>query len=335
MVTVEIKDIQAAAERIKAYRTPIATCSSLNSLVSGKVGPVELFFKCELFQKTGVAFKIRGATNAVKLLSDEEAAKGVVAHSSGNHAQALALAAQQRGIPAYVVMPRTAPEVKKAAVRRYGATIVECEPTQEARQQTADRLVQETGATLIHSSNNANVIAGQGTIAVELIAQTEEQGISLDALVLPVGGGGMLSGCSVAAKALNPHIKVFAAEPELVNDAFRSYSSKTRQCNPSGKTSVADGLAANISELAFQLVMTNVDGIFTVTETQIVKAMDLVWTRMKLCIEPSAAVPLAVVVFNTDFHKHIQENSIRNIGIVLSGGNVDHVRAVKLFETHI
>ncbi|KAF7728334.1 hypothetical protein EC973_006275 [Apophysomyces ossiformis] len=160
-------------------------------------------------------------------------------------------------------MPRTAPEVKKAAVRRYGAAIVECEPTQEAKEQNsneAGRLVQETGGTFIHPSNNANVIAGQGTIAVEFIAQTEEQGVSLDGLVLPVGGGGMLSGCTV-----------FAAEPELVNEAFRFYSTKTRQCNPSGKTSVADGLTGNISELAFELVMTNVDGIFTVTETQIVE----------------------------------------------------------------
>ncbi|KAF7731533.1 hypothetical protein EC973_009297 [Apophysomyces ossiformis] len=333
MVTIE--DIQAAAARIQVHRTPVLKCSTLDSLVSEKIGSVELFFKCELLQKTGGmtnTFKIRGATNAVNLLTEQEAARGVVTHSSGNHAQAIAFAAQQRGIPAYVVMPRNAPEVKKAAVRGYGATVVECEPTQEKRQEVTEQLARETGATLIHPFNNVNVIAGQGTIATEFIAQTDEQGTPLDALLVPVGGGGMLSGCSIAAKALNPRIQVFAGEPDTVNDAFRSYSTKTRQSNPTGQASIADGLSANIGELTFPLIINNVDGIFTVSEAEIVKAMKLVWTRMKLCIEPSAAVPLAVALFSIDFHERARKEGLRKIGIVFSGGNVDHAHAVNLFE---
>ncbi|KAG0174923.1 hypothetical protein DFQ28_003652 [Apophysomyces sp. BC1034] len=333
MSTVSIEDIQAAATRIDVHRTPVLTCSTINALVSEKAGPVELFFKCELFQKTG-AFKIRGATNAILQLSEADAAKGVVTHSSGNHAQAIALAATQRGIPAYVVMPYNAPDVKKEAVRGYGATLVGCEPTQEARDKKAKEIAEETGATFIHPFNNVHVIAGQGTMALEFISQTDEQGTPLDAIMTPAGGGGMLSGCSIAAKALNPRIKVFAAEPEIVDDTFRSYSTRTRQSNPSGQSSIADGLAGNIGDITFPLVLANVDGVFTVTEAHIVKAMQLVWTRMKLCIEPSAAVPLAVALFNADFHERVRKEGIHKIGIVFSGGNVNHAHAVKLFEMY-
>lgn len=281
------------------------------------------------------AFKIRGATNAVQLLSDAQASKGVVTHSSGNHAQALALAARQRGITAHVVMPRTSPEVKKAAVRGYGAHVVECEPTQAAREATARQIMEETGATFVHPYNHPHVMAGQGTIALEALAQTAEEKTPLDCLIVPVGGGGMLSGCSVATKSLSPHVKVFAAEPEAVNDTYRSFKSKSPQKNdPSKPLSVADGLLTNLGEIAFQVVMEHVDDVFVVTEEMIVRAMHLVWGRMKLCIEPSAAVGLAVALYNPEFAKTVKDQNLRRIGIVLCGGNVDFARAVALFQAH-
>ncbi|ORZ21632.1 tryptophan synthase beta subunit-like PLP-dependent enzyme [Absidia repens] len=379
---ITIEDIQAAAARINVHRTPVLTSSTLNAIASTNSGcPVELYLKCEPLQKTG-SFKIRGATNAVNLLSNTEASKGVVTHSSGNHAQALAKAAQDRGIPAYVVMPNNAPQVKKDAVRSYGGTIIECEPTQEARENTAEKVIQETGATFIHPFNNVNVMAGQGTVALELITQTNEQGTVLDGLITPVGGGGLASGCCVAAKSIGTNIYVFGAEPELVNDTYRSFyydqedeedplqqftsdgggipkrhrkaSTSTslldttttaaadhqqrclsrRQCNPIGATSVADGLLTNVGELTFPIIVSYMDGVYTVTEQQIIQAMHLVWSRVKLCIEPSAAVSLAVALYNKDFHAMVKARQLKRIGLVLSGGNVDHSRAVALFEKY-
>ncbi|KAG2219459.1 hypothetical protein INT45_008107 [Circinella minor] len=327
--TITIEDIQAAAARINVHRTPILTSTSINTLASENAGvPLELFFKCEPLQKTG-SFKIRGATNAVELLTDGEATKGVVTHSSGNHAQALAYAARARGIPAYVIMPTTCPQVKKAAVKGYGATVIDCEPTQESREKTAEKIQQETGATFIHPYNNPHVIAGQGTIALEAIAQEQH---SFDALIIPVGGGGMLSGNSIATKALSPKTLVFAAEPLEVNDTFQTFTTKERTRNKVGAQSVADGLLTNLGDIAYSVVMKHVDDVFVVTEKEIIQAMQLIWGRMKLCIEPSAAVGLAVVLYNKAFHHRVQKDSIKRIGIILSGGNVDFANAIHLFE---
>ncbi|KAI8077840.1 tryptophan synthase beta subunit-like PLP-dependent enzyme [Halteromyces radiatus] len=352
---ITIEDIQAAAARIHVHRTPVMTSSLLDLFASDNCQwPIELYFKCEPLQKTG-SFKIRGATNAVNLLSNNEAAKGVVTHSSGNHAQALAKAALDRGIPAYVVMPNNAPQVKKDAVRGYGGKVIECEPTLEARETMAKKVIQDTGATFIHPFNNVNVMAGQGTLALEFIAQTNEEGTKLDCLIAPVGGGGMLSGCAVTAKTIGSNLAVFGAEPEMVNDTYRSFYANNndedelvlttnddikkrrrhqRQCNQVGATSVADGLLTNVGELTYPILVDHVDDIFTVTEQQIIQAMQLFWSRAKLCIEPSAAVGLAVALYNKDFHKLVKEKQLKRIGIVLSGGNVDYSRAIALFEKY-
>ncbi|KAI9306337.1 pyridoxal-5'-phosphate-dependent protein beta subunit [Cunninghamella echinulata] len=336
---ITIEDVQAAATRIKVHRTPVLSCSTVNNIASeNNALPIELFFKCELFQKTG-SFKYRGASNAVSLLRP----KSTLTHSSGNHAQALAKAALDHNIPAYIVMPNNSPQVKKDAVRGYGATVIECEPTLEAREATAEKVMKETGSTLIHPFENSAVIAGQGTIALEFLAQISEQGTALDALIIPVGGGGMLSGCAVTAKSIASNILVFGAEPEIVNDTYRSYYSEkgnnknkdewTRQINNVGATSVADGLLTNVGKNTFPIIMQYVDGIYTVTEEQILQAMKLIWNRMKLCIEPSAATGVAVVLYNTEFHQMAKEKQIKKIGIVLCGGNVDIDRAAKLMSS--
>ncbi|KAI8972718.1 tryptophan synthase beta subunit-like PLP-dependent enzyme [Pilobolus umbonatus] len=324
---VTIDKVFEAAERIKVHHTPVLTCSTLNDLVSIKDLPIQLFFKCELFQKTG-SFKFRGASNAVHLLTEEEASKGVVTHSSGNHAQALALAANQRGIKSYIVMPRTTPRIKKNAVIGYGAEIIECEPLQSAREKTANEIIQKTGATFIHPYNNISVIAGQGTIALELLSQVDD----LDALIIPVGGGGMLTGCALTAKTLRPSIKIFAAEPVAVNDCYRSFKSKKRCTNEPTATSVADGLLTNIGDIAYSELHYYVDDVFTVTEQEIVKAMQLIWERMKLHIEPSAAVGLAVALYNREFRA--LRGRMDRIGIILCGGNVDIFHAAELFQKY-
>ena len=226
-------------------------------------------------------------------------------------------------------MPSTSPQVKKAAVKGYGATVIECEPTQEAREKTAQKVQEETGATFIHPYNNPHVIAGQGTIALEAIAQEQRP---FDALIIPVGGGGMLSGNSIATKALSPRTLVFAAEPLEVNDFYQTYTTKERTRNKVGARSVADGLLTNLGDIAYSVVMKNVDGVFVITEKEIVQAMQLIWGRMKLCIEPSAAVGLAVVLYNKDFHARAQKEQLKRIGIILSGGNVDFANAAALFE---
>jgi threonine dehydratase len=301
-------DIVKAHSLIRPYihRTPVLSSTSINQIVGA-----ELFFKCENLQKVG-AFKFRGACNSVFSLSDDEARNGVCTHSSGNHAAALALAARMRGIPAFIVMPENAPEIKKIAVAGYGAKITFCEPTLAARESTLRKVANETGATEIHPYNYFNVISGQGTAAKELI---EETGM-LDFVMAPVGGGGLLSGTALSTRALLPQAKVIAAEPAGADDAFRSYYSKTLQPSVLPKT-IADGLLTSLGSLTFPIILNEVDQIVTVSEEGIVAAMRLVWERMKIIIEPSSAVPLAAIL----------ENKVdvlgRKVGIILSGGNVD------------
>ncbi|KAI8967688.1 tryptophan synthase beta subunit-like PLP-dependent enzyme [Mycotypha africana] len=325
---ITLDTIIEAAQRIKVHKTPVLTNKTISQLASLEEQPIDLFFKCELFQKTG-SFKFRGASNAIALLSHETAASGVVTHSSGNHAQALALAAKTKGTPAYIVMPRTAPTIKKAAVIGYGAQVIECEPTQIAREEAAQKVVLEKGATLIHPFNDPNVIAGQGTIAVELLSQVKD----LDALIIPVGGGGMLTGCSIAAKSLCPSLRIFAAEPEAVNDCYRSFKNKHQETNEKA-ISVADGLLTNLGDIAYSNIHQYVDDVFTVSEKQIINTMELVWERMKLCIEPSAAVGVAVAIHNKEFKDTLKRLHIQRIGVILCGGNVDVLQATALFEQY-
>jgi len=301
-------DIEKAHERIRSYihHTPVMTSKSINEIMGA-----DLFFKCENLQKVG-AFKFRGACNSVFSLSDEEAKNGVCTHSSGNHAAALALAARMRGVPAYIVMPENAPEIKKKAVAGYGAQITFCEPTQAARESTLKLLAQQTGATEIHPYNYFNVIFGQGTAAKELI---EEIG-DLDVVMAPVGGGGLLSGTALSTRALLPKARVIAAEPAGADDAFRSFYSKTLYPSITPKT-IADGLLTSLGSLTFPIVLANVDQIATVSEESIVAAMRMIWERMKIIIEPSSAVPLAAILENKVDVKG------QRVGIILSGGNVD------------
>lgn len=302
------EDIKSAHDRIRPYihHTPVLSSKSINEIVGA-----ELFFKCENLQKVG-AFKFRGACNSVFSLSEEEAKNGVCTHSSGNHAAALALAARMRGIPAYIVMPENAPEIKKIAVAGYGAQITFCTPTLEARESTLKKVAAETGATEIHPYNYFNVICGQGTAAKELI---EEIGL-LDVVMAPVGGGGLLSGTALSTKALLPGAKVVAAEPAGADDAFRSFYSKTLQPSVSPKT-IADGLLTSLGSLTFPIILNDVDQIATVSEESIVAAMRMIWERMKIIIEPSSAVPLAAILENKVDAKG------KKVGIILSGGNVD------------
>ncbi|KZO94719.1 pyridoxal-5'-phosphate-dependent protein beta subunit [Calocera viscosa TUFC12733] len=326
---ISLADVQAAAKRIKGFvhRTPIMTCQTLDAL-AGR----HLVFKPENLQKIG-AFKARGAFNAVlaiKETSPQTLTKGVITHSSGNHAQALALAARDSGCPAHIIMPSNAPDVKKAAVRGYGATIHECEPTLEAREATADKVEKETGGIFIHPYNNPFIMAGQGTVALELLEQAEDAGTPLDAVLIPVGGGGLLSGCTTVVKALQPGVKVFAAEPRGADDTYRSL--KGGHWVPSIKPdTVADGLLTSTGDLTFPIIKDKIDDIFVVEEEEIIRATKLVWERMKLVIEPSAAVTLAVALFNADFKQAAE--GYKTIGIVFSGGNVDFERAVALFKT--
>ena len=303
-----IDDILAAAERMAEHihRTPVATCASID-----RIAGAELFFKCENLQKVG-AFKARGATNAVFSLDDEAAARGVCTHSSGNHAAALARAAGLRGIPAYIVMPSSAPPVKKAAVAGYGAVITECEPTLEARATTLAKVQDQTGATFIHPYDDPRVIAGQGTAALELLEQAPE----LKVVLVPVGGGGLASGTTIAVSSLRPEIEVWGAEPAGADDAFRSL--RDGELYPSVEpTTIADGLLTSLSDRTFRILSNGLAGILTVDEATIVRAMRLLWERAKLLVEPSAAVPLAAVLSNRGRFEG------RKVGIILSGGNVD------------
>ncbi|NMC39739.1 MAG: pyridoxal-phosphate dependent enzyme [Bacteroidales bacterium] len=304
----ELNDIREAHKRIKPFIhiTPVMTSRQISNIFG-----VELFFKCENFQKVG-AFKFRGATNAVQLLTAEEKRRGVVTHSSGNHAAALALAASDARVKAMVVMPSNAPEVKKNAVRDYGAEITFCEPTQAARESTTRDIIDRTGALLIHPYDNFNVICGQGTAALEFLEEVP----SLGCIIAPVGGGGLLSGTSTTAKAINPKIKVFGAEPINANDAFLSFT--TGVIHPAKPPStIADGLLTSLSELTFTIIRKNADDILTVTEESVIECMKLIWERMKIIVEPSSAVALAAVREHNDRFRGLKT------GIILSGGNVE------------
>jgi len=304
----DLEAIRAAHERIKPYinHTPVLTSATLNAM-SGAA----LYFKCENFQKVG-AFKCRGACNAVFSLDDDEARRGVVTHSSGNHAAALAYAARLRGIPAYIVMPSNAPAIKRAAVESYGGKITLCEPTLASRETTAQRVIDETGALLIHPYDNYRIIAGQATAAVELL---EDAG-SLDYILAPVGGGGQVSGAALAAHYLDPAVKVVACEPENADDACRSFHAG--RIMPAGNPdTIADGLRTMLCEKTFDIIRHYVHDIVTVSEEEIVGAMRTVWERMKIIIEPSSAVPVAAVLF----HKIALRDT--RTGIILTGGNVD------------
>jgi threonine dehydratase len=303
-----LADVWAAVRRIAPYvhRTPVLTCAGLDRIVGAR-----LFFKCENLQKVG-AFKARGATNAVLSLADEAALRGVASHSSGNHAAAVARAAALRGVPAHIVMPRTAPRVKRAAVAGYGAEITECEPTLAAREEALAEVVERTGATFIHPYNDPLVIAGQGTAALELLEEIPD----LDAMIAPIGGGGLLSGTVIAAEGLSPDVTVFGAEPRGADDAFRSLRDGVIYPSVRPET-IADGLLTSLSELTFAILHGRVAGILTVSEEGIVEAMRLVWQRAKLVVEPSGAVPFAAVLEYPDRFRD------RRVGIILSGGNVD------------
>lgn len=302
------EDIIDAHRLIKEFIhfTPIMTSSAINLIVGA-----EIFFKCENLQKTG-AFKFRGACNAVFSLTDEQAAHGVGTHSSGNHAAALALAARLRGIHAHIVMPSNAPEIKKKAVAGYGGIITYCEPTLQARESTLLKIADDTGIEIIHPYNNCKVIAGQGTAAKELMEMMPFP----DMVMCPVGGGGLLSGTALSVKSLSPSTKVIAAEPSGADDAYRSFKAGTIIPSIHPKT-IADGLLTSLGEINFAVISKNVDDIVTVSEESIVKAMRLVWERMKIIIEPSSAVPLAAILENKEAFRN------QRIGIILSGGNVD------------
>jgi threonine dehydratase len=303
-----IHDIRVAAARIRPYihRTPVLTCAAIDQICGA-----QLFFKCENFQKVG-AFKIRGATNAVFWLTDEEAARGVATHSSGNHAAALALAARWRGIKSYVVMPENAPEIKRVAVAGYGAEIFPCAPTLQAREDRLNEVVAQTGAAFIHPYNDLRVIAGQGTAALELCEDVP----GLDMVMAPVGGGGLLSGTALAVAAVSPGTRVIAGEPMRADDAARSL--QAGRIIPLGQTdTVADGLRTSLGELTFAIIQRHVAQIVTVSEQAIIMAMRTVWERMKIVVEPSGVVPLAALL-----DQRIDLSGQR-VGIILSGGNVD------------
>ncbi|MCP4783144.1 MAG: pyridoxal-phosphate dependent enzyme [Fuerstiella sp.] len=305
---ITLTTIREAATRIHDHviRTPV-----IQSQVLDKALCAQVFFKCENLQHVG-AFKSRGACNAVFSLADDQAIPGVVAHSSGNHAAALARAARLRGIAAHIVMPHDSASVKIDAVRGYGVEPTFCEPDSDSRQAAADKVIAETGATFIHPFNDARVIAGQGTAVLELLADVA----NLDAIVVPVGGGGLLSGTLVAAKSLNPDIKVFAAEPEWADDAYRSLKSGTIE-SPVRHDTIADGLRTCLGTLTFPIVRKLVDDILLVNEQEIAAATLAMMFRAKVVAEPSGAVPLAAVLRNKD------RFTGQRIGVVVSGGNLD------------
>lgn len=303
-----LADMLVAHERIKphVHRTPVLTSRFLNELAGA-----ELFFKCENLQKAG-AFKARGASNAVFGLTDAQAARGVATHSSGNHGTCVSYAAGRRGIPCTVVMPRTAPQAKKDAVRGYGGRVVECEPSTSSREAVFAEVVAETGAEFVHPYNDHRVIAGQGTCSKELIEQVG----NLQAVVAPIGGGGMVSGTCLTLSNLAPGVKVYAAEPEQADDAARSFRAGHIIADDAPET-VADGLKVPLKELTWHFVKTHVTDILTATEDEIIEAMKLIWKRLKIVMEPSSAVPLATIL------KNPQVFAGARVGVIITGGNVD------------
>jgi threonine dehydratase len=308
MIIPTYDDVLAAHDRIRPHihRTPILTSSYFNDLTGA-----ELFFKCENFQKAG-AFKARGASNAVFGLSDEQADRGVATHSSGNHGLSLSYAAGRRGIKATVVMPRTAPDAKKAAVRGYGGTVVECEPSTSSREAVFAQVVAESGADFVHPYNDPRVIAGQATCSKEMIEDLGE----LDMFVAPIGGGGMISGSCLTLSTISPKTKIIAAEPKNADDAYRSFKAGHIIADDAPNT-VADGLKVPLKDLTWHFVSNHVSDILLATEEEIVDAMRLTWQRMKIVMEPSCAVPLAVILKNKDVFAG------KRVGVVITGGNVD------------
>ena len=309
-MSLDLDSIRAAHKRIRAYihHTPVMTSSRLNE---ASPATASLFFKCENFQKIG-AFKARGATNAVFSLDEATARRGVATHSSGNHGAAVARAARLRGVPAHIVMPSNSAKVKISAIEGYGAQLVFCEPTENAREVACAEVIKKTGATLIHSFENEHVIAGQGTAAVELLEDVPE----LDVIICPVGGGGLLSGTAIAAKSMRPQIKVIAVEPANADDAAQSFRAGRRIVTEK-KFTIADGLRTNVGAPNFPIIQRYVDDIVTVSEEAIISAMRTIWETMKTIIEPSAAVPYAAILENK-----IDVNGKR-AGMILTGGNVD------------
>ena len=301
-------DVIAAHERIRPYihRTPVLASSYLNDLTGA-----ELFFKCENFQKAG-AFKVRGACNAVFGLAEDKLARGVATHSSGNHALSLSYAAGRRGIACNVVMPRTAPQAKKDAVRGYGGVIVECEPSTSSREAVFSEMVAKSGADFVHPYNDPRVIAGQATCSRELMEQVE----GLDAVIAPIGGGGMISGTCLTVSNTAPTVKIYAAEPEQADDAYRSFKAGHIIADDAPVT-VADGLKVPLKDLTWHFVKNHVTDILTASEDEIIEAMKTTWKRMKIVIEPSCAVPLATILKNPDVFRG------RRVGVIITGGNVD------------
>ena len=302
------EDMLDAHARISPYirRTPVRTSDYLNELAG-----CELFFKCENFQEPG-AFKVRGASNAVFGLSEEQAAKGVATHSSGNHASCLSYAAMKRGIPCNVVMPRTAPQAKKDTVRRFGGVITECEPSTSSREATFAEVQAATGGDFVHPYNDPRVIAGQGTCSKEFIEQTD----GLDAVVAPIGGGGMISGTCLTLATLAPETQIIAAEPEQADDAYRSFKAGHIIADDAPKT-IADGLLVPLKDLTWHFVSNHVSEIYTASEQEIIEAMKLTWKHLRVVMEPSSAVPLAIVLRNPDAFRG------KRVGLVITGGNVD------------
>ncbi|MFT5504118.1 MAG: threonine dehydratase [Gammaproteobacteria bacterium] len=302
------EDVLNARERIQPYihRTPVLTSSYFNQLTGA-----ELFFKCENFQKAG-AFKVRGASNAVFGLSEDQAKLGVATHSSGNHALSLSYAANRRGISASVVMPKTAPEAKKAAVRGYGGQVFECEPSTAAREEMLEELVAKTGADFVHPYNDHRVIAGQATCSLELLEDISE----LEAIVAPIGGGGMISGTSLTMTNKSPETLIYAAEPTNADDVYRSFHAGKMIEDDSPQT-IADGLKVSLRPRTWHFVSTFVKDVLLVTEQEIIEAMYLIWQRMKIVVEPSSAVALASILKNKETFTG------KRVGVILTGGNVD------------
>ncbi len=307
-IPVDLETIRAAATRIAPYavRTPVLTSHSLD-----KASGASVFLKCENFQKIG-AFKFRGAMNAVLLLDDSQKKRGVITHSSGNHGQALAKAGQMMGVPVCVVMPSTAPAVKRRATEDFGAIVELCEPTQQARESTVQRLIDQHGYEMVHPFNDWRVIAGQGTAALELL----EQAGPLDVVITPIGGGGLASGTAIAVKSLSPDTRVIGVEPARADDAMRSMISGKIESSGDPKT-MADGLRTSLGDKTFAVIQRNVDEIVTATEEEMLAALRFVWERFKIIIEPSCAVPVAPVL-----HRNL-DLAGKRVGIIITGGNVD------------
>ncbi|WP_207392385.1 beta-hydroxyaspartate dehydratase BhcB [Paracoccus nototheniae] len=303
-----LDDVRSARDRIRphVHVTPVLTSRMLDEMTGA-----QLFFKCENLQKAG-AFKARGASNAVFGLSDAQAARGVATHSSGNHGTCLAYAAGRRGIPCTVVMPHTAPQAKKDAVRGYGARVVECDPSTTSREAVFARVVEETGAEFVHPYNDPRVIAGQATCSAEMIEQID----ALGAVIAPIGGGGMVSGTCLTLSALAPGVRIYAAEPEQADDAMRSFRAGHIIADDAPDT-IADGLKVPLKDLTWHFVQAHVTDILTASEDEIVEAMKLIWKRLKIVAEPSSAVPLAVILKNPSVFAGAR------VGVIITGGNVD------------